>query len=236
MDATATRVPWGGLIKINNNEGKGDSMIKKPHLLAAALLAACSLPAAAQQAEQDTSMSFFITSVGLGEGANLGGQGGADAHCAALAEAAGTTGKTWRAYLSTASENARDRIGSGPWYNANGQRVANGLDELHYSNVNLNKEMSLTENGDAVNGVGDQPNQHDILTGSNPDGTFSGMNCNDWSSSGEDAQATVGHHDRVGGGAMATSWNASHVSRGCSQENLQASGGNGYFYCFAVAE
>src|SRR5690606_18561319 len=138
-----------------------------------------------------------------------------------------------RAYLSTADENARDRIGSGPWYNANNQRIANNPDELHFSNVNLNKQMSLTETGAMVNGVGDQPNQHDMLTGSNPDGTFSGMNCNDWTSNTADYQATVGHHDRVGGGPMATSWNASHVSRGCSQENLVASGGNGYFYCFA---
>lgn len=214
-------------------------MFKKTHYLAAALLALHALPASAQpaqQAPQDTTMSFFITSVGLGDGANLGGLDGADAHCAALAEAAGVTGKTWRAYLSTADVDARDRIGSGPWYNAKGELIANNLDDLHYVNVNLTKEKSLNEKGEMVNGVGDQPNQHDILTGSNPDGTSSGMTCNDWTSNtanGEESRATVGHHDRRGGGPMAASWNASHLSRACSQELLQASGGNGYFYCFA---
>lgn len=205
-------------------------------ITAAAVLALSALPAAAQpggQQNQDTSMSFFITSVGSGNGADLGGLAGADAHCQMLAEAAGSTGKTWRAYLSTADEDARDRIGDGPWFNASGQMVARGVDDLHYSNTMFIKENLQTENGDVPNGVGDQPNQHDILTGTNPDGTFSGMNCNNWSHSGGDYQATVGHFDRVGGGPMANSWNAAHVSRGCSQENLQASGGNGYFYCFA---
>ena len=178
-------------------------------------------------------MSFFVTSEGKGDGANLGGIEGADAHCQALAEAAGSTGKTWRAYLSTSTENARDRIGSGPWYNANGQLVARSVDHLHYSNVLLNKQNSITEKKGTVNGVGDQPNQHDILTGSNPDGSKNENTCNNWTSNGEGA-AVVGHLDRVGGGPMAESWNAAHNSRGCSQEQLQASGGNGYFYCFAV--
>ena len=188
------------------------------------------------QGQEDTSMSFFITSTPIGNGGDLGGLAGADAHCSALAEAAGVTGKTWRAYLSTSGANgvdARDRIGDGPWYNAKGEIVARSVDELHYSNVNLNKEKSLSETGEMINGRGDQPNQHDILTGTNPDGTASAMTCANWTSSGADDSAMVGHHDRTGGGPMPTSWNASHASRGCSQENLRSSGGNGYFYCFA---
>jgi hypothetical protein len=217
-------------------------------IVAATTLACLSVTALAQppaggapganQPPQDTSMSFFVTSVGKGDGANLGGLAGADAHCQALAEAAGSTGKTWAAYLSTngaGGENAKDRIGAGPWFNANGQLIARSVDHLHYSNVLLNKTNSITELKGTVNGVGDQPNQHDILTGSNPDGTASESTCNNWTSNGEGA-AIVGHLDRVGGGAMAESWNAAHPSRGCSAENLQASGGNGYFYCFATGE
>lgn len=210
----------------------------KLHKLASAtILLALSLPAVAQPPaeEQDTSLSFFITSIGSGDGANLGGLDGADARCTELAEAAGTTGKTWHAYLSTDDVDARDRIGSGPWFNANGDLVARSVDHLHYSNVLLNKQNSITESGEQINGVGDSPNMHDMLTGTNPDGTSSGQNCENWTSNGEGA-ATVGHHDRVGGGAMAESWNAAHPSRGCSQENLQASGGNGFFYCFATGE
>lgn len=191
------------------------------------------------QADQDTSMGFFITSRGPGDGANLGGLEGADAHCAALAEAAGSSGKTWRAYLSTSGAggvDARDRIGNGPWYNAKGQLVARSLDDLHYSNVNFTKETALDENGNMVNGRGDTPNQHDILTGSNPDGSASENTCDNWASSSEDGSAMVGHFDRTGGGAIPESWNSAHGSRGCSQANLQATGGNGYFYCFAVTE
>lgn len=214
--------------------------MKISHLaIAAAILAVSTLPAMAQppqQGEQDTSMSFFITSVGLGDGANLGGLAGADAHCTALAEAVGSSGKTWHAYLSTTGPDgvhARNRIGSGPWYNANGELVGRSSMDIHYSNANLNKQRSVTENGDTVNGVGDQPNQHDILTGSNPDGTASELTCNNWTSNTDNSRAMVGHFDRIGGGAMAESWNSAHQSRGCSQENLMASGGNGYFYCFA---
>jgi hypothetical protein len=209
--------------------------------IATALLAASAgvqaQPAPAQ--EQDTSLSFFITSRGLGDGANLGGLAGADAHCAALAQAAGSSGKTWRAYLSTngaGGVNARDRIGNGPWYNAKGELVARNVDDLHYSNTGLSKERSLTETGQVVNGRGDTPNQHDILTGSNPDGSASDNTCNNWTSNSADGSAMLGHHDRSGGGAMAESWNAAHPSRGCSQENLIATGGNGYFYCFASGE
>jgi len=184
-------------------------------------------------------MSFFITSRGPGDGANLGGLAGADAHCALLASEAGVTGKTWRAYLSTTGADgvyARDRIGSGPWYNANGELVGRGVMDIHYSNANLNKQRSVDENGNTINGVGDTPNMHDILTGTNADGTASDMTCNNWTSNTDQSRATVGHFDRVGGGAMAESWNAAHVSRGCSQEQLQASGGNGFFYCFATGE
>lgn len=208
--------------------------------IASALLAAAAGTYAQAPAEApDTSLSFFITSRGLGDGANLGGIAGADAHCAALAEAAGTSGKTWRAYLSTngaGGENARDRIGSGPWYNAKGALVARNVDDLHYSNTGLTKEGSITETGQIVNGRGDTPNQHDILTGSNPDGTASENTCNNWTSNAADGSAMLGHHDRTGGGAMAESWNAAHPSRGCGQENLVATGGNGYFYCFATGE
>jgi len=192
-----------------------------------------------QQAPQDTSMSYFVTSVGSGDGANLGGLAGADAHCAALATDAGSTGKTWHAYLSTTGAggvNAKDRIGAGPWYNVNGTLVARSVDHLHYSNVLMTKQNSLTEKGGVVNGVGDTPNQHDILTGSNADGTASENTCNNWTSNTADSSAFVGHLDRTGGGPMAESWNAAHNSRGCSQENLIASGGNGYFYCFATGE
>ncbi len=192
---------------------------------------------------QDNEMSFFITSEGLGDGASLGGLDGADAHCAALASAAGSRGKTWRAYLSahatnnSPAVNARDRIGFGPWYNANGVEVASNLNVLHGPSNNLNKQASLTENGDVVNGVGDSPNQHDILTGSTLDGRTvdDGANhtCNNWTSNDE-GSAHVGHFDRVGGGQNPTSWNSAHGSAGCSQEDLIRTAGNGYFYCFAI--
>lgn len=195
-------------------------------------LAAGTSQAQPAQGEQDTSMGFFITSTNLG-GGDLGGLAGADAHCTALAEAAGVSGKTWRAYLSADGVNARDRIGSGPWYNAEGTLVALSVDDLHYSNVNFTKENALTENGTMVNGRGDQPNEHDILTGTNPDGSASDMTCNNWTSNSSSDSGMVGHFDRVGGGPMPSSWNASHASRGCGIEDLRGSGGNGYFYCFA---
>lgn len=216
-------------------------------MVATTTLACLSIPALAQPPAggapagppPDTSMSFFVTSVGSGDGANLGGLAGADAQCQALAEAAGSTGKTWHAYLSTNGDggvNAKDRIGAGPWYNANNVLVARSVDHLHYSNVLLTKANSVTEQKGIVNGVGDTPNQHDIITGTNPDGTASANTCNNWTFNGEGVSAAVGHLDRVGGGAMAESWNSAHNSRGCSQELLQASGGNGYFYCFATGE
>jgi hypothetical protein len=192
---------------------------------------------------QQNEMSFFITSVGSGNGANLGGLAGADAHCQQLAEAAGSSGKTWRAYLSahaTANSpavDARNRIGFGPWYNVNGVEVASNINNLHAPNNNLNKQTALTENGDVVNGRGDSPNQHDILTGSTLDGREiedgSNHTCSNWTSSGS-GTAQVGHFDRTGGGANPTSWNSAHGSRGCSQSDLVGTGGNGYFYCFAI--
>jgi hypothetical protein len=169
-------------------------------IIAGAILACQTLPALAQPGggDQDTSMSFFITSRGPGDGANLGGLAGADAHCALLASEAGVTGKTWRAYLSTTGADgvyARDRIGSGPWYNANGELVGRGVMDIHYSNANLNKQRSVDENGNTINGVGDTPNMHDILTGTNADGTASDMTCNNWTSNDE-GSAWVGHGDR----------------------------------------
>lgn len=201
-------------------------------LVCAAMLAAMSVALQAQ----DTSMSFFVTSHGPGDGANLGGLAGADAHCQKLAEAAGAGAKTWRAYLSTSSVNARDRIGSGPWYNANGQLIATSVAELHSDANEISKETALTEAGTVINGRGDTPNTHDILTGSNADGTVAaGMTCGDWTNNGA-GSAFVGHHDRIGlrDDAPSKSWNASHPSRGCGKDDLPKSGGNGLFYCFAA--
>lgn len=191
-------------------------------------------------AQSDSSMSFFITSVGPGNGADLGGLEGADQHCQMLAEEAGAGDKTWHAYLSTTDPivNARDRIGEGPWHNANGVMVAEDVDHLHSNENSLSKENSIDENGEMVNGRGDDPNMHDIITGSTLDGmafdSDEDTTCSDWTSSAEEGSAQVGHHDREGGGANPTSWNSAHGSRGCSQANLQGTGGNGLFYCFAI--
>jgi hypothetical protein len=185
-------------------------------------------------------MSFFITSVGTGNGANLGGLAGADAHCQNLAKAVGAGNKQWHAYLSTQGPNAvnaKDRIGPGPWFNSKGVQIAANVADLHSDKNNLTKETQLTEKGTVVNGRGDTPNQHDILTGSNLDGTGfpagEDHTCNNWTSQA-DGSANVGHHDRQGGGANPNSWNNAHPSKGCSQQNLIATGGNGYYYCFAV--
>ena len=189
---------------------------------------------------QDSAMSFFLTSKGPGDGAKLGGLAGADAHCQGLADAVGAGGKVWRAYLSSSemSVNARDRIGGGPWFNANGVQVAATVDDLHSDNNKLSKDNSISEAGDVINGRGDSPNRHDILTGSTLDGlAFSDGNdhtCQDWTYSGSDGSAQVGHHDRQGGGANPTSWNNAHPSRGCSQSDLQGTGGDGLYYCFAI--
>lgn len=214
-------------------------MHRRRNLIAiAAVLMAGALPLSAQNAP-----SFFITSSGPGDGAALGGLEGADRHCNDLAQAAGITGGTWHAYLSaTAADgnpavNARDRIGTGPWYNVKGVMVAQSVADLHSDNNKLGKENSLSEKGAMVNGRGDTPNHHDILTGSNLDGTVAtdtaDTTCANWTSNAA-GSAMVGHHDRNGGGANPTSWNSAHASRGCSQQNLQATGGNGLFYCFAI--
>ena len=192
-------------------------------------------------AQNKTPLGFFITSVGSGDGANLGGLSGADAHCQKLAAAVGAGNRTWRAYLSGVENgkpvNARDRIGTGPWYNAKGVLIASNLEELHSEAAKTGKENSLTEKGEIVPGRGDKPNQHDILTGSQMDGTAftdgEDHTCNNWTSNSTGA-AQVGHHDRQGGGANPTSWNSAHASKGCSQQALIGTGGNGYFYCFAA--
>ena len=197
------------------------------------LLAAVTHGAAAQ----DTSLSFFITSAGPGNGADLNGLEGADRQCAALAASVGAGQKEWRAYLSTGEVNARDRIGSGPWFNATGVMVAESVDQLHSDANRLTKENSLTEAGAVVNGRGDSPNMHDILTGSQLDGTAfasdADTTCENWTSSAANGSAQVGHHDRTGGGPNPTSWNSAHGSNGCGQADLQSTGGNGLFYCFA---
>jgi len=186
-------------------------------------------------------MSFFVTSVGSGNGGNLGGLKGADAHCQKLAMAAGAGKKTWQAYLSTveakgqAQVNARDRIGTGPWYNAKGILIAKNIADLHSTN-NINKQNSLSEKGTVIKGRGDKPNQHDILTGSLENGmptTNKGNStCSNWTSNSK-GSAIVGHHDKKGPPGR-TSWNSAHDSFGCSPRNLKTTGGNGYFYCFAT--
>ncbi len=197
------------------------------------------IPATASLAA-DAKMGFFITSVGMGDGANLGGLDGADAYCAKLAGAAGSTGRTWRAYLSTEADgkrgiSARNRIGEGPWYNANGELIAVDLDQLHL-NPNIILRTAVDENGKRVKGRGDKPNEHDILTGTMADGTAyfpddKDHTCSNWTSNG-DGSAQVGHHDRHGGGN--TSWNSAHGSRGCGQDALTKTGGAGLFMCFAA--
>jgi hypothetical protein len=195
---------------------------------------------------QSGDMTFFVTSAGPGNGADLGGLEGADRHCQQLAEAVGAGGRTWRAYLSTQeadgapAAHARDRIGDGPWQNAKGAAIAADLEELHGDN-RLDKASALSERGEMINGRGDQPNRHDILTGSQPDGTAfaagEDRTCGNWTRSGADGAAMVGHHDRIGlrDDAPSRSWNSSHPSRGgCSQEALRGTGGDGLFYCFAA--
>jgi hypothetical protein len=198
----------------------------------------------ASSQEQKSAMTFFITSAGSGKGADLGGLAGADKICQSLAQAAGAGARTWRAYLSASpaegrpAVNARDRIGRGPWQNAKGVVIAKDVNELHGNN-NLDKETALSEKGERINARGDTPNMHDILTGSQPDGrVFSGeedRTCRNWTSRGE-GTAMLGHHDRQGlrDDESSRSWNSSHPSRGCGQDALRSSGGNGLFYCFAA--
>jgi hypothetical protein len=215
--------------------------MKKLTLIANASMALLTAGFTGAALAQSTGMSFFVTSIGSGKGADFGGLEGADKHCQALAAAAGAGNRTWRAYLSSSGAqpvNAKDRIGTGPWQNAKGVVIAKNVAELHGTN-NLNKQTALTEKGDIVNGRGDTPNKHDILTGTQPDGTvFAGSDdktCGNWTKSGE-GSAVVGHHDRMGTDTSppALSWNSSHPSRGCSDDALKSTGGAGLIYCFAA--
>jgi hypothetical protein len=200
-------------------------------------------------AQQGHPMTFFVTSVGLGKGADLGGIEGADRHCQTLAQRAGAGNRTWRAYLSMQAAggaqavNARDRIGRGPWQNAKSEVIARDVDDLHSANNKISKQTALSEKGDPINGRGDTPNRHDILTGSQPDGRAfpagEDRTCGNWTKSGQGA-AMVGHHDRMGlrDDEPSKSWNSSHPSRGpgggCAQADLRSTGGDGLFYCFAA--
>ncbi len=200
-----------------------------------------SAPSTGNAFKASPNMSFFVTSANPGKGADLGGLAGADAYCAKLAENVGVQGKTWRAYLSTSgasSVNAKDRIGNGPWYNAKGELIASNLEQLHGENA-LTKQTALTELGTIVSGRGDEVNMHDILTGSDMKGmlvaTTTDTTCSNWTSSAT-GSAYVGHHDRIGinDSAPMKSWNSSHLTRGCSMDNLKSTGGAGLFYCFAT--
>ncbi len=211
----------------------------KPSLINAIIAVALISPLSVSA--QGNPMGFFVTSVGMGQGGNLGGIRGADIHCKSLAAMAGSGGREWRAYLSTEELNkrgisARDRIGKGPWYNAIGVLIAKDISELHLYNKRITKETALDERGNPVKGRGDRPNEHDILTGSMDDGTAyfpddKDHTCNNWTSSST-GSAQVGHHDRHGGGNP--SWSSAHASRGCSQAALKKTGGAGLFYCFAA--
>jgi len=216
--------------------------------LAAAAAIALGACATAQPGPKD--MTFFVTSTGLGNGGDLGGLEGADRHCQALAKAAGAGDRMWRAYLSTQAPtlsspdyvNARDRIGSGPWQNAKGVVVASNVDELHSAGNNLTKETALDENGKPIKSRGEKPLEHDILTGSRPDGTafagapFPDLTCGNWTKSSDPGSAMVGHSDRAGpiDNAWAKSWNSTHPTLGCSQEKVRPTGSAGLFYCFAA--
>lgn len=228
-----------------------NSRSKQATALACLCLGAGGLSVSANLLAQDANMTFFITSAGPGKGGDLGGLEGADGHCNALAAAAGSERKGWKAYLSVAAKiergdgsakvipgvDARDRIGSGPWHNAKGELIASDIDELHSDNNNISKETGLDESGNMVNARGDKPNKHDILTGSTPGGMYStaggDTTCSGWTSSG-DGSAIVGHHDKLGlsKDRHMVSWNSAHGSAGCSAEALPRTGGDGLFYCF----
>jgi len=184
---------------------------------------------------QNNNMTFFVSSTGSGMGGNLGGLAGADKLCQGLAAKAGAGNRTWRAYLSTSMPdvNARDRIGKGPWQNAKGVVIAANVDDLHSDKANINNDTALDEMGRQINPQG-APNRHDILTGSTPDGKATTMTCQNWTSSASDSSAMLGHHDRLTFGKPGSPWNSAHASKGCSQENLVATGGAGLVYCFAA--
>ena len=193
--------------------------------------AALTAPASAQNPK----MGFFVSSTGSGMGGNLGGLAGADKHCQALAAKAGAGNRKWQAYLSTSNPDvhARDRIGSGPWHNAKGVLIASDVAELHSDKANINNDTALDEQGRPINAQG-APNRHDILTGSTPEGRAAAMTCQNWTSSAADQNGMVGHHDRMTFGKPGSPWNSAHPSKGCSQENLVATGGAGLIYCFAA--
>jgi hypothetical protein len=247
---------WRGVLndvrtsKIKKQQSQVEEQMRFPVKTVAACAAIVSATLSTQPASaQSANMTYFLTSNGVGKGADLGGLEGADKHCATLAKAAGATATTWHAYLSTQAVdgkpavNARDRIGKGPWQNAKGVVVAKDVADLHSANNNLTKETDLTEKGEVSNGVGDKPNRHDVLTGSQPDGTAFGpeadRTCKNWTS-GTQGAAMVGHSDRKGlrDDDASKSWNSSHPSRGpdggCSQNDLKSTGGDGLLYCFAV--
>ncbi len=222
------------ILGCSNQQAPGTPMINGPN---------AAIQDGSESFKKTNTMSFFITSAGPGKGADLGGLAGADAYCRKLAASVGAGDRTWKAYLSTiggGGVNARDRIGKGPWYNSKGELVAENIEDLHNNASKLIKTTQLNEGGEIVNGRGDSPNRHDILTGSRTDGTLfvAGTNdttCSNWiSSTNGTGSARVGHHDRIGGGSDPTSWNSAHNSRGCSQENLKSTGGDGLFYCFAA--
>ena len=226
-------------------------MVLRAFLMITSCLVGFGLAANVTLAAEGKKMSFFVTSVGPGKGGDLGGIEGADKYCQSLAESAGAGNRTWRAYLSTqatgfsdtSAQQARNRIGKGPWYNAKGVMIAKDVDELHSEKSNLTKETALDEKGRLVNGRGEKPNKHDMLTGSRPDGTnfapsppFPDMTCGNWTKDGKEGSAMLGHHDRVGpnNDSWATSWNSAHPSLGCDPDSLHKTGGDGLFYCFAV--
>ncbi len=221
-------------------------MIKVTSLASIASLAFLAFVASAPVQAQQADMSFFVTSVGPGKGADLGGLAGADRHCQSLAQSVGAGAKTWHAYLSTQGPdavNARDRIGKGPWRNVKGVVVATSVDDLHSANNKLNKQNNLSERGEVINGIGDKPNRHDILTGSTPDGKAfppdKDMTCKNYTSNAQ-GSVMLGHNDRLGlrDDDASHSWNSSHPSRGpdggCSQNDLRSTGGDGLLYCFAI--
>ncbi len=215
-----------------------------------AVVGVMGLAGCAGMAPGPQNMSFFVTSVGPGKGGDLGGLEGADRHCQSLAQAVGAGGRTWHAYLSTQAPkladpgfvNARDRIGTGPWHNVQGVRIASSVEDLHSADSKLNKQTALNEKGQMVNGRTEKPNTHDILTGSRPDGTafpgapFSDMTCSNWTNGSDTGAAMTGHHDRAGpsDSSWATSWNSAHPTLGCSIEKIRPTGGEGLYYCFAV--
>ena len=217
-------------------------MINPVNLPAMALVAAFVVSTSAPVQAQQPSMSFFVTSVGIGKGGDLGGLEGADRHCQSLAQAAGAGNKTWRAYLSTqgsAPVNAKDRIGRGPWFNAKGVQIAATVADLHSDDNKINKETALDEKGMTVKGRGDTPNQHDMLTGTQHDGMAvpgpDDATCRNWTSSADgQGSAIVGHHDLIGNTQGPNFWNFSHKTPGCAPANLQRTGGAGLFYCFAT--